>query len=73
MKIRIDKFDIGLPRFLWKRLGIHVDAELQATEDPAMTQVDGLWIHQGAAKPDANWECALNNVRAERIRAVSKP
>jgi hypothetical protein len=38
-----------------------------------MIQVDGLWIHQGAAEPRANWERVLDDVREERIQTVLKP
>jgi hypothetical protein len=37
-----------------------------------MVRVDGLWVHQGAAEPGANWERVLEDVREERIGSVLK-
>jgi hypothetical protein len=39
---------------------------------PSMVKVDGLWVHQGSAKPGANWERTLEDVREERIESVLK-
>jgi bifunctional DNA-binding transcriptional regulator/antitoxin component of YhaV-PrlF toxin-antitoxin module len=76
---------VVFPKPLRKRLGLASEIEPEPVDQPdgillrplmqkpSITQVDGLWVHQGAARPDANWEHALNNVRGERIRAVSKP
>ena len=32
----------------------------------AMFKVDGLWVHQGQAEPDADWGGILSKVREER-------
>ena len=86
MKLRMDKLGrVVFPKPLRKRLGLASDIELEAVEQaggvllrpvrqqPSMTQVDGLWIHQGAAEPGANWERVLDDVREERIQTVLKP
>jgi AbrB family looped-hinge helix DNA binding protein len=85
MKLRIDKAGrVVFPKPLRKRLGLASEMELEAVEQPggillrplmqkpSMILVDGLWIHQGAAEPGANWERALNDVREERIQTVLK-
>ena len=86
MKLRIDKAGrVVFPKPLRKRLGLASEMELEAVEQPggvllrpliqkpSMIQVDGLWIHQGAAEPGADWERALNDVREERVQTVLKP
>ena len=86
MKLRIDKSGrVVFPKPLRKRLGLASEIELEAvdqpggillrpvTQQPSMIQVDGLWIHQGAVEPGANWERLLNDVREERIQSVLKP
>jgi hypothetical protein len=50
-----------------------VSPKKAGTTQPSMVQVDGIWIHQGAAEPGANWERALNDVREERMQTVLKP
>ncbi len=85
MKLRIDKAGrVVFPKPLRKRLGLASEMELEAVEQPggvllrpliqkpSMIQVDGLWIHQGAAEPGANWERVLNDVREERMQTVLK-
>ncbi len=86
MKLRIDKAGrVVFPKPLRKRLGLASEMELEAVEQPggvllrplmqkpSMIQVDGLWIHQGAAERGANWEGVLNDVREERMQTVLKP
>ena len=86
MKLRIDKAGrVVFPKPLRKRLGLASEMELEAVEQPggillrplmqkpSMIQVDGLWIHQGAAEPGANWERVLDDVREERMQTVLKP
>jgi AbrB family looped-hinge helix DNA binding protein len=86
MKLRIDKAGrVVFPKPLRKRLGLASEMELEAVEQPggillrpvmqkpSMIQVDGLWIHQGAAEPGADWEHVLNQVREDRIQTVLKP
>jgi hypothetical protein len=41
-------------------------------QQPPMIRMDGLWIHQGAAEPGANWLRVMNLVREERIQTVLK-
>jgi len=50
------------------RLGLKPDSALEALEEagcvllrvveqrPSMIRIDGLWVHQGLAKPNANWD-----------------
>ena len=64
MKLRLDKSKCVIPP--------KTSAKTAKAEQPAMIQVDGLWIHQGAAEPGANWERVLNDVREERIQTVLK-
>jgi bifunctional DNA-binding transcriptional regulator/antitoxin component of YhaV-PrlF toxin-antitoxin module len=76
---------VVFPKPLRKRLGLASEIELEAVDQPdgillrpvpqqpSMIQVDGLWIHQGAAEPGANWEGVLDGVREERIQNVLKP
>ena len=86
MRLRIDKAGrVVFPKPLRKRLGLASEMELEAVEQPggillrplmqkpSMIQVDGLWIHQGAAEPGANWERVLDDVREERMQTVLKP
>lgn len=86
MKLRMDKSGrVVFPKPLRKRLGLAAEMQLEAVEQsggvllrpvmqqPSMTQVDGLWIHQGAAEPGANWERVLDDVREERMQTVLKP
>ena len=86
MKLRMDKSGrVVFPKPLRRRLGLASEMELEAveqpggillrpvTQQPSMIQVDGLWIHQGAADSGANWESVLNDVREERIQTVLKP
>ena len=86
MKLRIDKSGriIFLKR-LRERLGFVSGMELQAVEQPdgvlmrpttqrpSMIRVDGLWIHQGTARPGGNWERVLDDVREDRIQTILKP
>ena len=65
-------------------MGLEPGTELEALEQPgrlllqlgkdqpSMIKVDGLWVHQGAAKPGVDWERVLAEVREERMRAVVK-
>jgi AbrB family looped-hinge helix DNA binding protein len=85
MKLRIDKAGrIVVPKPIRERLGFKPDTELEAVEQPegvllkrveqrpSMVKVDGLWVHQGSAKPGANWDRILEGVREERIESVLK-
>jgi AbrB family looped-hinge helix DNA binding protein len=85
MQVRIDKSGrIVVPKLMRERLGFKPDTELDAIEQPegvllkrveqrpSMVKVDGLWVHQGAAEPGANWEHILEEVREARIESVLK-
>jgi AbrB family looped-hinge helix DNA binding protein len=86
MKLQMDKSGrIVFPKPLRQRLGIASGMELEAVEQPggvllrplkqrpSMIQVDGLWVHQGAAESGANWDRVLDEVREERTQDVLKP
>jgi len=86
VKLRMDKSGrIVFPKPLRKQLGIASGIELEAVEQPggillrplvqrpSMVQMDGLWVHQGAAESGANWERVLDDVREERTQTVLKP
>ena len=85
MNLKIDKSGrIVVPKPLRDRLGLKPDMEVELLERadgvllrpieqrPSMLNIEGLWVHQGIASPDANWERVLDDVRAERIDAVLK-
>ena len=85
MKLNIDKSGrIVVPKRLRERLGLRPNSQLEIIEQPggvllrtiadkpAMVQVDGLWVHQGAAEPRANWDQAIEDVREERVHSVLK-
>jgi AbrB family looped-hinge helix DNA binding protein len=85
MRTSIDKQGrIVVPRTLRERFGFRPDTELEVVEQPegvllkrveqrpSMVKVDGLWVHQGGAKPGANWDRLLEGVREERIESVLK-
>jgi AbrB family looped-hinge helix DNA binding protein len=83
MVLKIDKAGrIVVPKALRDRFGLKPDTELEIVERPegvllrpveqrpSMLNVDGLWVHQGTATPDANWARALDEVRDERLDAI---
>jgi len=85
MELRIDRAGrIVVPKPLREKLGLTPDTEIEALEQPdglllrrlgqrpSMIKVDGLWVHQGAAQPNANWDGVLAEVREERINSVLK-
>ncbi len=85
MEVRIDKAGrIVIPKPLLERLGFKPDTELSAIEGPegvllkrvaqrpSMVKLDGLWVHQGDAEPEANRERALEDMREARIESVVK-
>ena len=46
---------------------------LRAVEPrPSMLKIEGLWVHQSTAAPNADWARVLDEVREERIDAVLK-
>jgi AbrB family looped-hinge helix DNA binding protein len=74
MDLKIDKAGrMVVPKPRRDRLGIKAqNTELQAIEQldgvllkriverPSMIKVDGLWLHQGVAEPDASWNRVLD-------------
>ncbi len=84
-RLKVDKSGrIVVPKRLRDHLGIRDEAELEITatsgglflrlidEEPALIKVDGLWVHRGSARPDADWERVIEDVRNERIASISK-
>jgi len=84
MSITIDKLGrIVVPKPLRVRLGLVSGSELELTEQPggfslqvasrgpSMIKVDGLWVHQGLADPEANWDRIPEDLRSERAKASS--
>lgn len=84
-RLRIDKSGrIVVPKPLRERLGLKPGTELEVLgqpggvflrtveQRPAMVKIDGLWVHRGAAQPGANWDRVVQEMREERIAAVSK-
>ncbi len=73
-----------IPKRLRDHFGVHAETELELTpqsggifvrvidEEPAMVKVEGLWVHRGTARADADWERVVEDVRSERIAWVSK-
>jgi bifunctional DNA-binding transcriptional regulator/antitoxin component of YhaV-PrlF toxin-antitoxin module len=84
MRYAIKNGNNVVPKPLRERLGFKPETELEAIEQPegvllkraerrpSMLKVDGLWVHQGSAEPEANWERILEDVREERIESVLK-
>jgi len=83
--VRTDKSGrVVFPKNLREKLGIRPDMELEAIEnsgglllrprerESAMVQVAGLWVHQGSAPPNTNWEQALDDGREERSQSLLK-
>jgi AbrB family looped-hinge helix DNA binding protein len=86
MTLKIDKVGrIVLPKPLRERLGLKPDSELEALEHaggvllravaqrPSMIKIDGLWVHQGVARPGTDWDGVVHDVREERTASVLKP
>jgi AbrB family looped-hinge helix DNA binding protein len=84
-RLKVDKSArIVVPKRLRDHLGIRAEAELEVTaqsgglfvrvvdDEPALVKVDGLWVHRGSPSPDADWARVIEDVRDERIAAVSK-
>jgi bifunctional DNA-binding transcriptional regulator/antitoxin component of YhaV-PrlF toxin-antitoxin module len=85
MKVKMDKAGrIVVPKLLRERQGFKANMELDATEQlegvllrrveqwPALVKVDGLWVHQGAAEPEAALGHVLEKVREERIASLTR-
>ncbi len=86
MTLTIDKAGrIVIPKSMRDRLGLKPNMEVEIVEHadgvllrpveqrPSMLKVEGLWVHQGTAAPDAHWAQVLDEVREERLDAVIKP
>jgi AbrB family looped-hinge helix DNA binding protein len=84
-KFRIDKSGrIVLPKRLRERLGLKPGTELEVldqpggvllrpvAERPAMTKIEGLWVHRGVVQQGANWDRVIQAMREERIESVLK-
>lgn len=84
-RLQIDKSGrIVVPKRLRDHLGIQAEAELELTaqsggifvrvvdEEPALVKVDGLWVHRGSARPGADWEHVIEDIRDERIASILK-
>jgi AbrB family looped-hinge helix DNA binding protein len=85
MTLKIDRSGrIVVPKLLRERLGLRPDTELEALEQPggvllrpvdqrpSMIKIDGLWVHQGAPRPGAAWDGAIDEMREARIQSVLK-
>ncbi len=84
-RLKVDKSGrIVVPKRLRDHLGIQAEEELELTaqsggifmrvvdEDPALVKVDGLWVHRGSVRPEADWEHVIQDIRDERIASVLK-
>ncbi len=84
-RLKVDKSGrIVVPKRLRDHLGIQAEAELELTaqsggifmrvvdEDPALVKIDGLWVHRGSVRPEADWEHVIQDIRDERIASVLK-
>lgn len=80
-ELRIDKAGrLVLPKSVRTMLGITTDTPLELVQSadgvllrrvpdrPALRQVEGLWVHQGAGTTHAaaDWAAAVDGVRNER-------
>jgi len=83
--LKIDKSGRTIfPNRLRERLGLKPDTELETVDQfggallcpveqrPSMIQVDGLWVHRGAAESGADWDSVLEDAREERVQSVLK-
>lgn len=79
MRVRVDKVGrLVLPKAIRKQLDISPDTALELVLSPdgvllrkvaeaaSLRRVDGLWVHQGAAQPNVDWNCIVDDVRDER-------
>lgn len=83
MDDKIDKSGrIVVPKVLRDRLGLKPDMALEIQEQadgsglrvptpqPTMVNIERLWVHQGTAPANADWERVLEEIRDERLRAM---
>ena len=79
MQVHVDKAGrLVLPKTIRQQLGITPDTTLElvpstdgvllrrVADVPSMRLVDGLWVHQGAAQPNVDWNRIVDSVRDER-------
>ena len=79
MQVHVDKAGrLVLPKTIRQQLGITPDTTLElicspdgvllrrVAEVPLMRLVDGLWVHQGAAQPNVDWNRIVDSIRDER-------
>ena len=79
MNVHVDKAGrLVLPKPIRDRLGLHGEAEVELEEvpggvtlravqaRPSMVRVRGLWVHQGEAPKDFDWERHLEQTRLQR-------
>jgi AbrB family looped-hinge helix DNA binding protein len=85
VRLTIDKAGrIVIPKGLRERFGLKAGTELEIVDQPggmflrtvekepvALMKLDGFWVHQGVAQPDANWDRVIQEVREERIESTS--
>ncbi len=85
MNVKIDKAGrIVVPKAMRERLGLRPDSELEIVEQPggvllrivdegpAMTRVNGHWVHRGRPLPGADLTRIVDGVREERIQSSLK-
>lgn len=83
MDVKIGKSGrIVVLNVLRDRLGLKPDMELEVqkqadrlllqvpTPRATMVSIEGLWVHQGTARANPDWEHVLEDVREERLRAM---
>ena len=83
MTFKIDRAGrVVLPKPVRERWGLRADTEMELIERPdglllkpvgaalAMVKVDGLWVHQGTAVPNARWD-VIADIRDERLDAIA--
>jgi AbrB family looped-hinge helix DNA binding protein len=79
MRVRVDKVGrLVLPKAIRQQLDISPDTALELILSPdgvllrkvaeaaSLRRVDGLWVHQGATRPNVDWNCIVDDVRDER-------
>lgn len=84
MKLKLDKLGrVVLPKPLRARYGLRPGTELEIREDarefalrpvasaPAMLNVHGIWVHQGAPTGDLDFARFLREEREERFRHLA--
>lgn len=83
MTITIDKAGrIVVPKDLRQRFGLRPNTELEIVDhpsgillrvpdqQPSLTNMCGLLVHQGRAEEGADWDLALETIREERLQDI---